>query len=299
MKIKDLCGLGEIPNDLKGQYGIEVEIEARDGQRLPGGVDSWYKEQDGSLRGNSVEYILCKPYDFRAAKLAVAHLRKTLQDSHVDVLDSFRTGVHIHINCLDKTVNQVCGILAAYSVIENLIVRWCGEDREGNYYCLRASDSTVIIRHYQDLYANGFVPSIDVAKYSAMNICPLNSLGTIEFRAMQTYPNLAHIEELLNILDTIVAFANNRSAKDVVKDILDRGPLAYARHIATKSGVKSLSDLLSTDEGVFKVRQSFATGLTFMNGILTTKVINTPPVYPKTNRQEINLVWHNEVWNNE
>jgi hypothetical protein len=71
---------------------------------------------------------------------------------------------------------------------------------------------------YQSLNENTF-------KYSALNFCTLQTLGTIEFRGLSTYPDLSKISEWGNMIINIRDYAlSKRSAQEIIHDFSVLGP---------------------------------------------------------------------------
>src|SRR5574341_1811147 len=96
------------PNDLgiHQEIGIEVETE---GNFLPNVVPSWNIKHDGSLRGNSKEYVLKAPCSRIKAKEKLDLLYDALKVNGID--DSKRCGVHIHLNVRNNTIEETFNIV--------------------------------------------------------------------------------------------------------------------------------------------------------------------------------------------
>ena len=101
----------------------------------------WHEEDDGSLRGDSVEYILQRPIPRKKVLKSLEYLDQKIQDAGIQPQPSERCGVHVHINCQKMTENEVVSFMILYFVLESVLVHYCGEDREGNLFCLRCKDA--------------------------------------------------------------------------------------------------------------------------------------------------------------
>ena len=177
----------ELRRNTKGMYGIEVEVEGQSVNMIhpPKG---WKSTWDGSLRGAGAEFLFDHPVAQTAAVVRLRELDTALHTRGVDVdWASPRCSIHIHLNCQKLTAKQALNIIILYFIYENLLVHWCGPDREGNFFCLRASDAEDVIRNLRNcvplgnfgnaLHAGGY-------RYSALNICSLKKFGSLEFRSL-------------------------------------------------------------------------------------------------------------------
>lgn len=175
-----------------GDIGIEIEVE---GHSLPGTREAtkefdklWAIHRDGSLRGESYEYVLRKPIPLNKVKAALATVSESYKKCNSKVDDSDRAGVHIHINCQELSIKQVMNFACVYFVVEDLMLEFCSESRRGNHFCLRAKDAQFMIYQLQQVLEGkrlrGFLN--DNVRYSSMNFCALPKFGSLEFRALES-----------------------------------------------------------------------------------------------------------------
>lgn len=171
-----------------GDIGLEIEVE---GRNLPRLAKYWRNEQDGSLKGEeTAEYVLSKPSDLNGVRTALDYLNKCYIAQETIVDDTVRAGVHVHINCQHLTMTQLYNFITIYLLLENLLVKWCGEYREGNLFCLRACDAEwmlSIIRAAATSNKKAFRTMFhrDELRYASMNLKALGDYGSLEFRAMR------------------------------------------------------------------------------------------------------------------
>jgi len=187
------------------EIGIEVEME---GSLLPTRVSYWNVGGDGSLRGESVEYALKLPCMRRLVKSRV----DVLYNSFGKISPSERCGTHIHVNCQQLTSRQVFSFICLYFFFEGLLTKWCGEDREGNLFCLRAEDAEgIIVSLIEDKMNRGYPHKAcrHYLKYGAINIAALMKFGSLEFRALRTPTSNERILKWVKML---------LSLKDLSKD---------------------------------------------------------------------------------
>lgn len=179
----------------EGDIGIEIEVE---GNNLPDGDNLWRRDHDGSLRGDdNAEYVMKKPLSLDGAEQALVQLKKAFKGARFD--DSVRAGTHIHINMQECTMKEVYTMYTAYLVVENALVELSGEGRQGNLFCLRADDAKYIlhqmIRAVRDKRYR-YLASDDI-RYCALNVKPITSYGSLEYRALRSTDNF----------DTVMMFA--------------------------------------------------------------------------------------------
>lgn len=187
----------------KVDVGIEIEVE---GKRLPEVVPGgWRAHMDGSLRGESMEYVLHNPAPARKVEYYLNQLMECFEENESTINDSDNTGVHIHINCQWMTTEQVLKFACLYLMMEEILVSMCGKNRAGNLFCLRARDAEGLIYRLCEakraMNLNGL--QSDLVRYSSLNMAALSKFGTLEFRAMRTPNDFRKLEEWINILITI------------------------------------------------------------------------------------------------
>ena len=211
----------------KGDVGIEVEVE---GENLPRPTRLWRIEHDGSLRGEALEYVLRKPMAIKDACKALDYLGKQYEDNNTIVHDSVRAGVHVHINVQELTTVQLFTFITSYIILEDLLVKYCGEYREGNLFCLRMRDADFLLymleqtannKRFNDLHT-------DILRYASMNVKSLHQYGSLEFRAMRGTRDLDVIATwaklLLNLRNQAVKFEN---AADLYRFISEKGTESF------------------------------------------------------------------------
>ena len=206
--IKDLYRHPKVyqPEEL---IGIEIEME---GQNLnfpnnPG----WFMKGDGSLRGDSMEYIIRgakKPEDVPKYldKLIRALMINNLERGVAPAVltPSDRCGVHIHVNVQHNTFFEVFNFIFLYLMLEKVLVEYCGESRTGNLFCLRSSDAEYFIDKMIMCRKNSdfehLFPGRDTLRYASVNPGAIYKFGSVEFRALRTPKDLTTIYEWVKIL---------------------------------------------------------------------------------------------------
>lgn len=196
--------------------GLELEIE-----NVPNwedmGVAGVTSVEDGSLRNNGREF-LTKPATFSVAYNILHRFfekNKLTADNY-----SERTSVHVHANCQDLTKEQLAAVCMLYQVFEKLFYAFIGEERDRNIFCI-PWDQTLITYSTIDavLGAKGIHSLKSWQKYTGLNLLPLFSLGTIEFRHMAGTNDLEKIAVWMNLIGSLFAYARKHPINDI-KDTL-------------------------------------------------------------------------------
>ena len=185
----------------EGEVGLEVEVEG-DNVCYQDMRGRWREEDDGSLRGDGVEYVLRRPCSRDKVDSVLEELSDHFEARNWEIDDSDRCGVHVHINCQDLEVTQVFNFIVLYLIVEDALTRYCGEDREGNLFCLRARDAAVIIDLVGQAMKDDDLRSFNDQgmRYSSMNLASLGKYGSLEFRALKTPTNLMEIRTWVQML---------------------------------------------------------------------------------------------------
>lgn len=212
---------------IPGLVGIEIEVE---GKGLPGvrqnrALALWTSKGDGSLRGEAVEYVLKRPIKADEVKEQLELLSKYFEKRGAYFIDSDRCGIHVHLNCIDEGYEDVLKFLVAYFCLENILTRYCGEGRDNNLFCLRASDAGALIAMLSLSIKEGSFRYVmgDNNRYSAINIGALHKFGSLEFRALKT-PIKNHnldVDRIYKWVDTLVYIKEMSRGFDSPSNIIE------------------------------------------------------------------------------
>lgn len=233
-----------------GLLGVEVEVE---GENLPKiATGAWKYEKDGSLRGESGEYILRNPLNLQKTHEALDDLRKQLAESKLDW--SFRTSVHVHVNVGSMSAKQINCFIYTYVLLEELMLHYCGPSRIGNRFCLRIQDAEGLVSALEYMFRSDWnFPMRDEFRYASLNIDALCKFGSLEFRGMRGTLDKERLEIWTEALARIRSFSQKYATPFDIAEGFRNTPddvwvaKIFGKRIAEKllEGVEDLSGMLS------------------------------------------------------
>lgn len=170
------------------KVGIEIEAEGRNIKMT--NLPKWSSTDDGSLRGafpNERHEFVSGILDIGEVEKEISNLAEEQKDAEFNF--SFRTSTHVHVNALDMDVQQVVSFVYLYYLFEKDMMRYCGESRNNNRFCLRIVDSEFQVDILRAMIENGFRDLRfiidDNMRYGGCNLAALMKYGTLEFRGMR------------------------------------------------------------------------------------------------------------------
>lgn len=199
-----------------GLFGVEVEVE---GLNLPRAIEGFDVKDDGSLRGESAEYVFSSSKSFVETLRALNKLSKSFDNSKLDM--SFRTSVHVHVNVQNLNHNQLCKFLYLAFLFENPLVNFCGPSRVGNRFCLRVVDSFYKIGELEQIFEKGFqyIQDQGRVKYSAINLHTIAKFGSVEFRSMRGTISYDVLSKWIKMLNALYIYSQQKEV--TIKGIAD------------------------------------------------------------------------------
>lgn len=233
-----------------GDLGVEIEVE---GHNLPQVNNAmWVTEQDGSLRGESAEYVFNGPKSLLETRKALSSLGDRFKKNGSQIAYTGRAGVHVHVNCQELTLTQLYNFTTLYIILEDLLVTWCGKDRVGNLFCLRVKDAeytSVILQQAleEGEYRRHF--STDDLRYASMNLKALPQYGSLEFRAMRSTDDMDVVYLWAKTLYALREFAKEtNNPQELIYKMSVGGEDAfvdeYLPHLADQVKVEGWKDML-------------------------------------------------------
>ncbi len=191
-------------NHKPGDIGLEIECEGLNLFTAP--IQWWNAHNDGSLRSYNqhppIEYVLKEPLKRDQLDSAFAYLSAKLKSSGSVVVDSPRTSVHVHVNCQKMTIKQAINYILCYLIVEDFLVEFCGHDRVGNLFCLRAKDASYFTHMLvQGIRSDDYsLVTSNEYRYMSCNVASLKKFGSLEFRSMKGTVDFKLISEWIDLL---------------------------------------------------------------------------------------------------
>lgn len=242
---KVLPNIGQIFgfNVYKGDVGIEIEMEGH--KRFPQEFEKiWRSEDDGSLRGHSIEYVMKRPVPIDKVGISLDYLKEAIEAYGSKPKYSERAGVHVHVNVQDMNMEEVFNMALIYYCLETALVRYCGSNREGNHFCLRVQDAEGVLDCLEEAMRTKNLRNFDDEniRYASLNFCSLSKYGSIEFRAMETQPDFSKIKEWANMLYRIREYAKDKGKRSqILFNISSEGPTGWASEILGEELFKEIN----------------------------------------------------------
>jgi len=208
-------------NLFSSYVGIEVEVEAikNEVNQTPA---IWVSKEDGSLRNNGIEYV-SYPTPSKKCPAIFSHLQEKLKENNTPSF-SVRTSTHIHIDVTDMTIPQIQSFLLLYLCFEDVLFSIAGEERRENIFCVPLVDTQYVERvsgiftHSLSNYNfNKLLLSWD--KYTGINLKPISSFGTIEFRHLKGTDDVLLFKNWLSVILKLKKKAMENSCQSLYKTI--------------------------------------------------------------------------------
>ena len=188
--------------------GCEFEIENL--MSSAGLLSSIAVTEDGSLRNNGREFITPAILIPEAIGL-FKHLHDTLE--YGDEAFSERTSIHVHANCCNLFPQEVRNIVLLYALFEESFFSMVDKSRRENIHCVALTE-TYLPSSYRS-NCNNMIGNWH--KYTALNLKPLTTQGTMEFRHMHGHADIQLFTEWLGIIEAL--FLVGRTFKVTAKTL--------------------------------------------------------------------------------
>jgi hypothetical protein len=240
----DIFPLGRKKKKVSGRFGIEIEAETSGLSSYNGILEIdqenndfliknentyWKPLKDNSLRNFGVEFVLKAPLEFDGVVDALEDFKKIFDGVNF-IQNSPSTSVHVHMNIQDLPLKKIANIACTWLLFENLLIEFSGESRRTNLFCLPMRCAEHNLKAWMTLFdyfsnrKTGWYFDEDNYKYSAINLCTLTVLGSLEFRSFRGETNTDKILEWVTILNSIFEFS---MSIDTPKDLIDMIDLGY------------------------------------------------------------------------
>lgn len=166
----------------------------------------WFKTNDGSLRNHGIEYVTKLGTTFKFASSAVKALEKFFSIVEKDAQVNARTGLHVHVDARDLQLIDLQRLLLVYALFEEVLFNYSGA-RQNSVFCVPIGETDLPLAQLRGInsqeklknFVNGYCK-----KYTGLNLAPLATQGTIEFRMHKGSINAAEINKWLQIISDLV-----------------------------------------------------------------------------------------------
>lgn len=206
--------------------GVEFEIE---NVKSLGEIhalldDNLIVEDDPSLRNNGREFKT-PPSTFTDTLNWFERLHSTIVLGPEPYTD--RTSTHVHVNVSHMTLPQVRELVLTYALVEPLFFNFVGEERLNNIYCVPLNYTYLPNRYKLSL------PELVQIwhKYTAFNIIPLTTLGTVEFRHLFGTGDKAVFTKWLTALKELYDFVNDQPGLSIITLMQNHSAVELAKKI--------------------------------------------------------------------
>jgi hypothetical protein len=145
------------------------------------------------------------PLNFRDTQTAIRVLFDYLSRPEVEVYESYRTSIHVHVNCCAETFRTVYNVITLSIILDELLTSQNGEHRIGNNFCLRAKDAMGQVDALIASIESGrsFFNVSQNERYSSINFASLMKFGSIEFRSLECTTHQGRLMHWIGTLQQI------------------------------------------------------------------------------------------------
>jgi hypothetical protein len=188
-----LCGV---------EYEVENVIKLDDDFYEHNYGKTFDTHEDPSLRNEGREYVT-RPASYEAQLKLFDDLHHALEFYEGDIDPySDRTSTHVHVNFRPVTINKITQFVRLYTLFEPYFFSLVDPTRQDNIYCVPLNYT-----YLPKTYYNNITYQIQRwHKYTAFNIVPLASKGTIEFRHLQGTGDKQVFEKWLSTIKKLYDF---------------------------------------------------------------------------------------------
>ncbi len=251
------CGVRETQGM---RLGVELELEGPGVGLADEATKGWRRAADGSLRGESIEFVLASPMVYEEAVTAVNHLFSKFKKRDVKFNQSVRTSTHVHLNFSDKPLRMAINFFCLFTMLEEVLEFYSGEDRRGNLFCLSSRRTDEIAQILQTCLKNNSLNGFagDRYKYAACNLSTLFKFGSVEVRTMRGADTAEQVNKWMAILNDLYVFSVNiESPTDLVIALSNEGADGFLNNIFSAA---NKAELMSAVPEGFNLFGSFIEG---------------------------------------
>lgn len=223
-----------------GRVGIELELENIHTQMR---VAGWECTIDNSLRNGGLEYVLRGAQGGNQLYTSILALEDALSTLPFDA--NLRCSTHIHLDVRTLQISQLKKLLLAYLTFEGLFFASSGDYRKSNNFCPAFSFAQFKLKQLARIWTQdeetflnqmcdwGSSDGRTNDKYSSLNLVPVHTQGSVEFRGSEPKPSAGQMLRLANrmlgLYDLVVQtplevsdaeFISNLSSGEIPEQVL-------------------------------------------------------------------------------
>lgn len=211
--------------------GVELETEncQMGGDHYVGqiGTKAWKMERDGSLRPPETSWeFISKPLEMQFLLPELERFFSLTKFNDTNYSD--RCSVHVHTNVTDLTQKQLATLALVYVVFEDVLFQYVnhhkkkedqGYCRDTNIYCIPWNQCRMNLNLVNKIFFDPVNTLHGWQKYTALNLIPITTQGTVEWRHMHGTADMEKLKTWLNIIGAIMKFARDSSFEETVATI--------------------------------------------------------------------------------
>ena len=224
-----------------GTNKVGVEIELENISAVMPRSNLWQDKDDGSLRNSGHEFVFRQPLGGRDLLTALQEVDTYLHDKNADA--SWRCSTHVHLDVRDMTEKQIKFLLIAYTVFERLIFRCSGWHRMKNNFCPAfsfAQGQVMTLSKNWELVGSDFLQTVAQSwqKYSCLNLIPMRTQGSVEFRMSEAKKSKGLLLRLCNRLLSLkeLAMAWQGGEDELINHLASSDPVEVFTHKGLPKG---------------------------------------------------------------
>jgi hypothetical protein len=239
-------------------FGLELECEGKNVDFLGNNAEilnDWAPHADGSLRnhhGSSCEWVFNGPVSYDNSVKRVDKLFDFFDKQKAKLVCSNRTSFHVHFNMGDKNAYQLVNLFILFTILEDILDGYCGDDRRGNLFCLSSRHAEDQVRWMQDacFKSFSFANFREEWRYCSLNLASVNKFGTVEFRAMRGLDNKADILAWVSILKEFCDYScyTMKNPAELIETISRKTPIGFLKDVFSPDNFKRLTEKLDENQ---------------------------------------------------
>lgn len=187
---------------VEGVSRVGIEIEVENFTSRPTKMRYWNAKHDGSLRNNGLEFVFKQPLGGNDAKAAIDEIDNILFTNKPDL--NLRCSTHVHLDVRDMSIVELKRLILGYIYYETFLFRQSGEYRLKSNFCTPIFFAEGLSKILGDVW-NVNDPSQFLSyivdrwdKYCGLNLLPMQSFGSVEFRMSEAKSRKGQLLRLVN-----------------------------------------------------------------------------------------------------